>query len=479
MITVQISNIAANAALALLEKGLAVVPMGSTPLAQIAQLSEPIQSVNVPSSDQVHLLAKAIENVTSDVGQQVSLHGQAQDQLQVMLTDLVGRHLDLSRNIVKPDVVQFSKDYLAFVSTHAAVDIFADMCICVEKPADILSDGSFVSHIQKFESNASSKRIEGRLIAGQKTHEQVIELVLQNTNAETAKVREWLVNFNPEEMVSIWNDYFNGGSGTHSFDLIGRKNTVAAAHEMLLVFLAAEQLLKNPPEVEGESLTRFQGIASDYVKVAGFYLNSYAKQMAAFMETKRLVLEVSPSTKCVYVFEPVYQAWLDQGGKSDYVLALLLSNDRYFSAPSITENADKLKRLIETYATMRKVNEESKLPTYFRDRAEQMALTILSQENSLTKEIAETNPQFRDIAQAMIKKELANRTLDQLKDAHQVGLDLIAKCVYFYTPAYEILSDIHQAGRVNPDFNAGEAALVAAIRYMAKFMTTQMSVVRV
>jgi len=157
-------------------------------------------------------------------------------------------------------------------------------------------------------------------------------------------------------------------------------------------------------------------------------------------------------------------------------LGLMVSGEKVFSKDLINQKKDAYIRQWNSYYTFAKTEESNKF--FFKYKEFLISAFIMSMKEMTEFEsdyrVKNSNSDF--IIRKLAEDEINSFKVSDIEDSYDVALRLIAKCRFYYTSAYPILSDIQEAGKSNPNVDVREAALLAAINYVADYLTAQISI---
>jgi len=119
---------------------------------------------------------------------------------------------------------------------------------------------------------------------------------------------------------------------------------------------------------------------------------------------------------------------------------------------------------------------KAELRKRFGSFVEAEALAGLDEQSEMEKEYFVGKSGLKDKIALRIKSELECLGNGALDNVYETSLRLIAKCRFFYTSAYQILDEMSEVAKSNPDIDPREAALLSAITYLAYYYDAQIVV---
>jgi hypothetical protein len=183
-----------------------------------------------------------------------------------------------------------------------------------------------------------------------------------------------------------------------------------------------------------------------------------------------LVCELNTNARKAYVHEGLYNSWLNEGGSPEALLGMLVSGRPHYSLSAISENKDALCRAWEQYVSLSQASLCEEQRRRFTVYAEAEVLAGLSELSELEQEFLIEAPNHRDLVQKRVRAQiehLAHRIMD---DPLHTALHLVAKGRFGFTAAYDILQKMEQAAKENPEIDPREAALLAAVDYIGRYL---------
>jgi hypothetical protein len=262
---------------------------------------------------------------------------------------------------------------------------------------------------------------------------------------------------------------------SYNYNDVGALNGFAKADVALAILLFARKISSEiqPSNME---LSKYQSMCSQYVEYGSTLLIDALNKVNLAIRTKALIIEKNSFKLEVSVNGEVYPQWLQSGGTPEVILGALISEGSGFTQSLIDEKRDEYLRAWNSYCLFFRTREMNNSFTYAKNFIDNLFLTGLRSLHASEEEIAKTNSTFQENIIAKAKVYLESIKPDDLKDPYNIALILIAGIRFSYTSSYQILNDINEAGKINPNADVREAALLAVINYVSDFVADQINV---
>lgn len=426
--------------------------------------------------------------VTDKDGAPISTpHAETLEEKVVALADCIGPHLAYARNTVKPAVNEYHKrvsDALNALPTSAT---YNPTLVKVDLPEPLQSP-MILDAIGEFRGGTvmqDVKRANGPGLTG----EEVIGHLTSGNAALDGEVGIWAQRLGADFFAMVWASAFSqvGMEGVQGRSFVSIvEDTETGADAALAVFLLARRLQDNPPEGTVSTLEEWRVTVGDLLVQAGIRMNHAVEDLQRAKGLQLLIKSVSADGQTIKVLAPVYDEFIAAGGHDAQIFGSVLSGERRVYVPGIVEKASEYVLLWE------RQNRLLTAALVNRRYADAQSLAIFKLEELLAENLSTYFPPeaFGGAVVDSINTPIVNTVIqeaksyigsldaDRLEDLWAVATHVIAKIVFGYTNAYEILVGINRACASNPDLPTGEAALLSTIDYVIDYITmTQLSVV--
>jgi hypothetical protein len=478
MIQSQSFNAAVPFAEQLASKGRVAMAVPGTPLSELVRLSAPVFNAQLSSSGDLAAVGTMMQSMTEGTLEAPTQHSLELNAYVKDLSKLVSTHVAYAKNIIRPRVTELADAIIAYQSNNRpklAGDSFTLQTL--RMPA-VLKDESFLDSLSYYKDK-SVLTTDLHFALEPKSKEELTELVLTGSDRVDRQIVEWLSHQHGDFLLSTWNTFFTTtqvslSTGVANFEDVGRLNAFERADQALAIYLLARKITD---QVQSTTipLNAYKNIALQYTDYAGAQLVDALKRIALMIKTKSLIVAVDSAKRSAKLNGEVYGEWLDAGNTPEIILGLIVSGNQPSSVDLINQNAEEHKRQWNSYVTFYNTSESNKSLQYLKDYIVQCFADSLKSREAIEDNYVLKNPShLHDVVQHVQAEVNSMKTAD-FKDPYTLALCLVAKHRFYYTSAYQILSDIHQAGLVNPNVDVREAALLAVINYVADYLAMQMS----
>lgn len=426
-------------------------------------------------------LSYDVESVSRDViedGQAIqSKHSVLADAYIKDIANAVNTHISFARNVVKPIVLDFATAYQEFKQNYTPATAESTFEIVKCGIPSVLKDESFLDSIQIYKDKAAVEP-STRLSLTVKSVEELQTMVLTGQARVDKLIVEWLSNKEEGFLTKAYNQYF---SKTVESDVAYKStadlDTFEKADTHLAIYLLACKLYNDVQEVEGLSLAAYKTIMQEIRDYAGTVLAQSATRVAGLINSQTLVLSSDERERKIKVNAELYSDWLNAGGKPETILGLAISGQKVNTIPMIDQKTKEWQSAWDSYslysATVEKNNYFGNVKLFIRSQFDSVIKTLDQTEI----DYAAKNPSYGPTIVKLMNEYLDGLKASDLEDVYGIALNVIARIRFFYTASYDILSDIHEASKVNPNIDVREAALLAAINYVSDYVADQIQLV--
>ena len=393
------------------------------------------------------------------------------------LKPLVTSHIQMSRAIgqIAKGLSEKVQGYLADMPVEGALSNFN---IVQDDLPSLFDFPSVMGTMENTPKQLGRVRLEN-LVSGPRDADSVADYLASGKKEQDAAVLEAIEFYGKNFLLDIWHTLFYPGSGLAvNGALLASKPAGERATFFLLGGLIADRLFNEVPKDGMGSLSYFQNQASN--------IRDWAMQNAAIayqehqanVQNKTLALSYRPDTKTVVVCAPVYKEWLLKGGAAEVVLGSLLSNLRSYTVDDFANRADEHLKSWNSYCTFHNSAADSRRATLLRSTWLMAFASDIGNIQGFEEGYRKANPSHAEKCIEQARQYLDTKGLMALEQGTHVALHLVAKIRFGYTPAYDFLNDIDQVLAKNVDADVREAALVAATKYIARYLASQILVTR-
>lgn len=457
--------------------GIALSAVPNTPLSELFRHSVPSFQYEISSDEELlNQFPELVSGVTSGNGDDVGQHTLELNGLVDDLSSLVSGHISYAKNTVKPSVLHFAEALSKYLQDNSVKDPASVFEIKVINLPEILLDESFLDVVKAYKDK--SVLTPDKFLAAETKSPDEIKALLVTGSARTDKlIAEWVVSLPDSFINDLWSSFFSSSAnaGSSNYQMIESYSSIETVNYALGIFLISRKLYNEVTSTKDMSLSAYKDILIQYQEYSGSLISACLTRIATSIKTKQLILEINSVQKYAKVNGIIYKEWLEAGGRPEIILGLVSQGKTITGQSAIDEEAVAAEQAWNSYCLYFKTTEANKSFDYFKDQVMHLFLSSYSEQDDSEKEYLLKFPNTIQKSKELLEAQLLTFRTADMKDPYQVALVAIAKCRFGYTSAFKILSDINEAGKINPNVDVREAALLAAINYVSAYVVNQMS----
>ena len=479
MLKLSTLNSASTLASQLADKGLTAVAKTNTVLNELVALSSLPFEIPLDSEEAIQEAFLTLEQTTRGTLEVPNQHGLQLDGIVKDLSKLVTSHISYAKNTVKPLVVDLAKEIETYLTTYkpkSASELFE---VKVLDLPEIVTDESFLGTLTPYKEKVILKP-DLRFKLAAKTHEELLGLVTYGYERTDKLVLDWVSKQAPEFLERVFNSFFTieQVKDVLSYEDIERLNVFEKLDHALAILLMSNKLFDTVDEsAQNVDLQVYKNTAAQYRDYAGALVVVCLNQIASFNKTERLVMEMQPGKYLAKVNGMIYRPWLQAGGSPEVIMGLIIVGDTGSSKSFVDSKRDGLLERWNSFCTFYNADQSNKTLDYFKQFLLSQFSIQLKDVSELEQNYIEKNPNYYATVNKVAEEYVNCLKTDDMKDVFGIALFLVAQARFFYTSAYNILNDINEAAKVNPNVDVREAALLAVINYIADYLANQIAIV--
>lgn len=471
---------------ALTGMGKTAVPQNNTVLQELVRLSLPSQDMVIDSDQSLESFGHLLEGSTTGTLELPTDHDNYLDGLIHDLSKLVNQHINTAKNIVKPVVIDFAEKLQHFsqdFDKRSAENSLGQYEIVEKCVPDILRDESFIDTLVRYDGKSLlTPDDNARLRCAVKTKEELAELISTGTARFDKLLAGWLAEMPSEFLVQVWNSFFTTCS-THytlTYTTVSGLNVYDRIDASLAIYLMANKIYDDVQEqTDAVDLNTYRDYVSQIREFAAVQLTFSLKK--ANLNNIGKIIVIDSNDRRIIVNSDVYRDWIaNRNGKPEIILGSFISQNTFSGVPalseaSLTEKSDQFLKTYESYRTYYIVSENNHKFEATKGFINTEVLQGLAQQVDIEKAYALKNPNYVESINQLLLEQLSLLKKSDLDDPHALSRIFIGKVRFYYTSAYEIFETMVEAAKANPDIDPREAALLAAINYLADYISDQIS----
>ena len=464
----------------LAESGKVLVAKPNTVLSELVRLSQPAAELRTDENASSDPYFEAVVYSTQGSLDSPSFHSLELDAIIDQISKTVTADISFAKNVVRPLVLEFAENLVAFKdknSSKCASEMFN--IICLEIPS-LLKQDFFLDSLEYYKGKTPIKP-SSNFSLGIKTEEELLTLIATGHAKTDKEILAWLSTLEADFLLNIWKCFFTAeqnSSMRYGFTDIDMANIYDKASYALAIHLIARKLYEHVDESAVDiNLAVYKDLAVQYRDYSGAILASSILKMAMFNSSKTLVIELSPQYYTAKVNGDIYRAWLKEGGTPEVILGLIVDGEQISSQSLIDLKAKDLVSRWNSYCTFYKTDQANRSFDHLKKYLHSSFSTMLN--TSVNEELGyiESHPNYYSTVKELLEVELDNLRTKDADDLHFIALSLIGKCRFYYTSAFDILNDINEAAKSNPNVDVREAALLAVINHISDYLADQIALV--
>lgn len=458
----------------LMDRNLSLVTVDESPLENLAietqKLDRQIQSYKELTGVAEDLYVENRDRF-NDGEHHISDHTDLQIHYSQNLSRQVARHFDHARNVVLPQVRELFTELESSIALRDPASIL-NYQIKIESLNHVLQNSRLQEELSRFTLRPRGE-IELRLdLVCPADDETLLGYLKTGSAVLDAEIETYLSVKSLDFVREVWNKIYGGLAkpGTTLDKLIYDEE--CASDYAFIGYLIGNQLTNRLPELpEMGNLFRLSEYGNEIAIVrdlCAYKLNIEVKNYHEALEKETLVLRVKNT--CVYVNEPIYRKWIEDGGNNDVLFGMIAKNDIRYTASTIAEQQELFLRVwANQVAMMRRREDGSRFNTVRIVTDRIVSKFILTSEDDYVKE-------HRQVVLDRLNRFLNDLDPSRLEDINKLSLDAICCTIYAHTDADVILNALRQATIENPEISTEEAATIALIDYVSSWVADQLAV---
>ena len=464
MISTQIEKLATDHAQALADAGITLRAATGTPLAELVAFSSP------------NGVAFEVDGVIS-IHSNNPEHDQAMDNFAQFCADAVGAHTHFARNVVSPALEAMQEKATEAIKA-ITMSPFMDFSIEEFSLPALLKDEGFQGLLQRFRTN-TSVRPERTLKYPNYNNDRIAELMLFNDAGLDAKIKDLVSSLPDGHLQVVWQSVFQN-------QVLERPTVEVKTLEQLLgdymhghnsaviIFILAYRLSREIGDDVGMDLVPAQELLNLICQLAASSTFRQIEFDAINASTNTLVRVYDDRAKKVVVNADLFQKWVNEGGKPEVLLGLMLMNEQPSTITTISAKADAAMKAWQSHVAIQQSERDAifdmqvraVMTTVFKESLENGVVDESEREQLANSGIKVTALKlFNDLLKAATPSQIRENFTD-------VFWRIACQARYHYSCAYQILSDVDYEVKVRGQ-DLDDALTVAQNNYVCAFIAEQ------
>lgn len=388
------------------------------------------------------------------------------------LADNMRGYLDYARNTARPAIDAVQK---AVQESIAGIQVnpFAGLNVVELGVPELLEDQDFMFRVNNYNVSYTAPKVYPRF--GPRTNDELLELCSTGNAAWDDLFKAWIARQPENTLQTVWQNAFQDPSLPSTVAQGGNLETLVGDYQRggcsaLIVFLLTSRLVASMPDDAGLDLQTARAWAYAAMQRSANSLVSAVNWFNSFVTTGSLVSESNAFEQSIKVNKAVYKQYLNDGGKSEVLMGLLVSEKKFRTVADIQANAEELLQDWTRYAASTQARTQAEYELQLRDIMTRAFTEGLNNPASEAEKEELDKPGVRENALRIFSEELRNYSREQL---HKNWIDVLWRCTckgrfYYFTFIYDLLDAIDYNVREG-GVSADDALFMASEKLMSLF----------
>lgn len=404
------------------------------------------------------------------------------------LAPLLRAHIAYARNVVAPLVTQYREKLQAYAEINRPKDPLSLFVFQQRTVPSLLTDESFMSDdLGRVTMTKASTDLLSFSVKGSTEEEFYTSLVSLSNNRLDSLVYEWLSDKPAHFLRTVFELNFGSGQVAEDIEEIERdrlnlhtwrpRNHYDTVDVALCVYLMGRRLAAEVREtVSSVSLDKYKSELHLMTESASIVLMNSLRAIQRQISDDILVSEVSAIEKRLVVHKATYRSYLEQGGTVEGLLGLLVGNITQYNTRVILSMKKELESKWASYVVYATSSLQKDYMASYRDYAIQLAISGLQEPEELEKEYCAGKVTHFERVAGFIRAEFEKLDNCWADDLGYLSRVVIARARFYFTSAYEILSEMVEVTKANDQIDPREAAGLAVIKHFCSWVLPQLMV---
>jgi len=427
------------------------------------------------TDDDIPAIIGFINEVTQTNGA-AGTHCNLKGEAAQMLADSTANQIKFIRSVVLPVVKEYEALVRDRLSVHKyRVDPMANFN--VEEIEVVCPQGIIAEELSHYDGPYTGEMIACPFSIPAITPAEVMD-VLSTGDKETDQFVLDLINaVGTDKVISYWNGTFSEPSLPDTVLMTPSERYYRA----IFVYLFGRRLCEIRPDVEIPREFNYQDTMELIRDRHGNIANKMATTILSALEGGALIERVisdpiSQDHVTVKVYAQTYQTFLNEGGRVEALLGMVISDEYHDNFHVIKEKMVRYVSALDKFVYLRKAATSYEYLDTLRTVLKSSYIELLDKHSDAERSAIVMEQHFVDKSLAYLEEELSGLSIEDLDNIERVCRNVIARARFYYTDAYDYLTEMISIGQDNENYLPEEAAMVAAIHYLVDFIAEQISV---
>lgn len=423
--------------------------------------------------------AKLLENATFNFDTPTQ-HDAMMDGFLNDVKAAVSSHLKFAKNVVKPLVMDYAERFQIYMQSAQCPGPESQYNVETFELPQPLEDMVFLETVKKYQDikNIDAIRPQTACPIQIGNDEELLNFILTGDGEVDKHIAAWYTSTKQEGYAEVAKKLmFSPGALADAFR--NRLQPQCNMNEALIIFLVANAVYNKETGLSDDvqmSTAAKNNLVAEYRNFAGAVLAAYMNHLDLLVKNQTVVLEVSSSTKTICVFGPVFRKWLEDGGRTEFLFALLSLGLEYRTIEKLKENEVRLQKEWESYSLFYHNAQANQRLNTAKVGLKLTFSLLMNEPTEDEKEYIQTHGNHTAVVNKLLGEMIDELKPSDIEQIYMTAMKVICRCRFYYTDAEFILSEIEEVARINPDVDPNEAALIATVHYIVDYLCDQMFV---
>lgn len=470
------------------QAGYSITPLSGTPLweLQSASYTAMLDATNFVDGNDANSI---VQRIACDSGTEnahgICTHDVALDNAKNMLANAIRADIHHARNIVRPSIDRCIEIINTRMKNHD-IKTASVMSIVPDRFEAIWSSVFLLDMISPFKETMAKSIEVSPAIHPAASDETILGLLKTGSTRFDNELAEWVNEIGASFVIDTYNRYllspehrpdssFSMGdiNSLMTLDAMGRKRA-------LIIHIMANRLQKEVMEGISMRLGAYEIMMAEIYSQTGRILNRILEKRERAIQLNTVVIQW-PVTGSEYATAPneftdltvnadVYDKWLNAGGTPEALLGAAIS-DMQPDYDVLLEKREEYERMWNNRMLLVNAQNEARR---FSVMADSIQYAVSKEIADLTDEVSggmdKANMQ---VALTACIRKLTNTCLSDLVGCLR---DIVCDVIYPDTNAKDLLRRIDEIHRNNPRYTPREAAGVAYLEHVVRWLTTLLDI---
>ena len=481
MITESLINTVRPLAEIIVNKNMAVTALNDTEIGTLVS-TLPVQTTSdsfttEATSDELNYFFGSLIDLTSNKPEGASTYSGIKETLANQIANEVKGHLNILRNIVKPELARYIEQVKTTMSQVSPDNAHNDCSIKVLLTPEPLVNKDVVKDIKSY-TEVKTTPPESLVTLGSMSYNELLSKLSNGSDSYNNAVVAYLSR-NQEFITNLWERMF--GDGDLSYNDLENLSFTNKLETFTCLYLFSRYLINEPDLSKVTvSLNKFNQWTLQFKEWVCITLRQLYALLDLYVDTKTLVVEVESGNKTIYVLNDVYLPWLESGGDVDVLYGLTVSNSKFSTVNQIEVNKEALLSIWYNYNALFEAKNATRMAEIIRNTLRATFYRQLEELSDLEKEYLTEEKGFLDKATSRFEEELGNILTQELTPDNIESLvtKLLCRSRFYFTDAEIFIQLMNEEAHKNPSINPRQAALLAQIEITAIYLADQLQLVK-